>query len=61
MVPVGDAPFAVDAAKATRGKELFAQLNCAGCHAGTNVASVKRKPLAQLLGRQADGVPGGQG
>jgi len=60
MVPVGDAPFAVDAAKATRGKELFAQLNCAGCHAGTNVASVKAKPLAQLLGRQPTGCLAGK-
>ena len=32
MRPLGDAPFAVDATKSARGKELFAELNCAACH-----------------------------
>ncbi len=55
MVPVGDIPFAVEAAKAARGKELFAQLNCAGCHAGTDVAATKAKPLLELRARQPAG------
>ncbi len=55
MVPVGDAPFTVDAAKAARGKDLFAQFNCATCHAGTEVAATKAKPLLELRARQPIG------
>jgi cytochrome c2 len=55
MVPVGDAPFTVDPAKAARGKELFTQLNCAACHAGTDIAGVKSKPLPQLIARRPAG------
>jgi cytochrome c2 len=54
LVPVGDAPFTVDAAKAERGKVLFAELNCAACH---NLGSPGRqsKPLPQLAVRQPRG------
>ena len=57
MVPTGDAPFAVDAAKAARGKELFASLNCAACHQ-IDAPGRKAKPLAQLLTRQPSGCLG---
>lgn len=30
--PLGDAPFAVDAAKAAKGREWVARLNCTACH-----------------------------
>lgn len=51
MRPLGDAPFAVDAAKATRGKELFASLGCAGCHqtGPDRVASTLKSPAFNLL------------
>ena len=55
MLPVGDAPFAVDAAKAARGKELFAQLNCAACHDGAGIPGTKAKALADLKARQPSG------
>src|SRR5579859_2384875 len=32
MRPIGGETFTVDPAKAARGKQLFAQLNCAACH-----------------------------
>jgi mono/diheme cytochrome c family protein len=47
MTPVGEQPFAVDAARAARGSALFAQLNCAACHQG-DMAGTKAKPLAEL-------------
>lgn len=51
MRPVGDAPFAVDATKAARGKTLFASLGCAGCHqtAPERVASTLKAPAFNLL------------
>jgi cytochrome c2 len=51
---VGDAEFAVDAAKAARGKELFASLNCAACHQ-IDAPGKKARPLAELKGRQPAG------
>jgi mono/diheme cytochrome c family protein len=57
MVPTGDAPFAVDPAKAARGKELFASLNCAACHQ-IDAPGQKAKPLARLLARQPSGCLG---
>lgn len=54
MRPVGDAPFAVDAEKAARGKALFATLNCAACHK-IDDAGRKARPLAELRGRQPAG------
>ncbi|NBV24315.1 MAG: cytochrome c1 [Proteobacteria bacterium] len=51
MRPVGDAPFAVDASKAARGKELFASLGCAGCHqtGPERVASTLKAPPFTVL------------
>lgn len=51
MRPLGDAPFAVDPAKAARGKELFAGLGCAGCHqtGPDRVASTLKVPAFNLL------------
>ena len=51
MRPVGDAPFAVDAAKAARGKELFASLGCASCHqtGPQRFASTLKAPAFNLL------------
>lgn len=55
MRPVGDAPFTVDAAKAARGKQIFAEMNCATCHAGTDVPKRGAKPFARLAARQPRG------
>jgi hypothetical protein len=46
--------FVVDAAKAKTGKELFARLNCAACHASEGGGKTS-KPLAALRGRQPSG------
>jgi cytochrome c len=54
LVPVGDAPFAVDATKAQRGKTLFAELNCTACH-DLGSAGRPSKPLPQLAVRQPRG------
>ncbi len=55
MTPLGHTSFAPDPAKAARGKELFAQMNCAGCHAGSDVAGRKARPFAELRSRQPAG------
>lgn len=55
MLPLGHAPFSVDTAKAARGKELFAQFNCASCHAGTDVPGKKARALVALKARQPAG------
>ena len=54
MRPLGDAPFTVDAAKAARGKELFAQFNCAACHQ-IDAPGVKARALSDIKGRQPGG------
>ena len=54
MRPLGDAEFAVDAAKAARGRELFGSLNCAACHQ-FDAPGRQAKPLADLKGRQPAG------
>jgi mono/diheme cytochrome c family protein len=54
MRPLGDAPFTVDAAKAARGRELFAQFNCAACHQ-LDAPGRKARALAELKGRQPGG------
>jgi mono/diheme cytochrome c family protein len=54
MRPLGDAVFIVDTDKAARGKELFAQFNCAACHQ-LEKPGVKARPLAELEGRQPAG------
>ena len=48
MKPLGNAPFEVDAAGAARGRALFAQFNCAACHAGAGMGPTKAEPLAEL-------------
>lgn len=54
MRPVGDAPFAVDAAKAARGRQLFADMNCAACHR-IDTPGKMAKPLMRLAARQPRG------
>ncbi len=54
MRPLGNAPFAVDAAKAARGKELFAQMNCAACHQ-LAAPGAKVRALGEIKGRQPGG------
>ncbi len=55
MVPTGTEPgFAVDAAKAERGRALYASLNCASCHGLDGVASKKGTSLDQLDPQHAD-------
>lgn len=52
--PIGEVDFAIDAAKAAKGKELYASLNCASCHQ-IDQPGQKAKALAQLNGRQPGG------
>jgi cytochrome c len=54
LMPLGDAPFTVDAAKAERGKALFAELNCAACHSSGTPGRLS-KPLQQIAARQPRG------
>jgi cytochrome c len=54
MRPVGEVAFAVDAAKAARGRELFAKHNCASCHQ-IDAPGTPAKALAQLVARQPAG------
>ncbi len=55
MVPTGTEPgFALDAAKAERGKVLYASLQCASCHGLDGVTAKKSKPLDQLDPKRAD-------
>lgn len=53
-----NAPFAVDAALVARGKQLFADLNCAACHEGIDSPKRAAKPLAQISARQPRGCLG---
>jgi mono/diheme cytochrome c family protein len=54
MVPTGGGPFTVDAARAARGRALFAQFNCAACHQG-EMPGTKAPALADLtLDRKDD-------
>jgi len=55
MLPVGQMEFAVDAAKAARGREWFQKLNCAACHPGTDVPATAAKPLTELAASAARG------
>jgi mono/diheme cytochrome c family protein len=58
--PLGDAPFAVDAAKAERGRQLYADLNCAACHGDGPVKRGKKlDQLASNAGCLADTPPAG--
>ena len=64
MRPLGYAAFAVDGAKAAKGREWFAKLNCAACHPMAGVAARPAKPLLLLAapniaGCLADAVPAG--
>jgi cytochrome c2 len=52
--PVGEVEFALDPAKAAKGRELFGTLNCASCHQ-IDAPGKKAKALAQLNGRQPGG------
>ncbi|MFM8471489.1 MAG: PA14 domain-containing protein, partial [Limisphaerales bacterium] len=51
MRPLGDAPFAVAATKAARGKELCASVGCAGCHQTTpaRIAPTAKAPAFDAL------------
>lgn len=55
--PSPEPKFAVNAAMATRGKELFAALNCAACHPVSEPGG-KAKPMARLNARQPTGCLG---
>ncbi len=55
--PVPDPKIPVDAAKAARGQELFAALNCAACHP-IGEPGGKAKPMARLNARQPSGCLG---
>ncbi len=56
--PIGDAPFTVDAAKTERGRQLYADLNCAACHGdGPVKRSRKLDQLASTGGCLADAPP----
>ena len=64
MRPLGYAAFTVDAAKAAKGREWFAKLNCAACHKVADVTAMPAKPLSELAahataGCLADAVPDG--
>jgi len=67
MYPVGEEKLAVDAVKASRGKELFSSLGCAACHqvGGVMIASSPvTKALNSLDAEKPDGCLGarpGQG
>lgn len=54
MRPIGDEPFTLDAAKATRGRELYAQMNCAACHQ-LDAPGAKARALSEIKGRQPGG------
>lgn len=61
MIPIGGEKFAVDVAKADKGKELFSALGCAACHqvSETAVASrINAKPLAALNAQEIGGCLG---
>jgi mono/diheme cytochrome c family protein len=58
FVPKGGAEFTADAGKAQRGKELFATLNCAACHAISDKAGPKA-PAAPALAQLNPTKPGG--
>jgi len=47
--------FTVDPAKAARGQQLFAEMNCAACHEGADAPKGAAKPLARLAARQPRG------
>ncbi len=53
--PEAGAAFRVDPALAARGREYFAQLNCAACHTGTDLPARPAKPLLRLTARQPAG------
>ncbi|HYR59561.1 MAG TPA: PA14 domain-containing protein, partial [Chthoniobacteraceae bacterium] len=61
MLPLGAAPFAVDAAKAAQGASFYVSLQCASCHGKLPAAAPldatvpAAKPLAQLRARQPVG------
>ncbi len=57
MIPVGHSQFAVDPAKAARGRELFAsrELNCVACHPLDGLVARPARPLLELSGRPAGG------
>jgi len=55
--PAPNSKFTVDAARAARGKELFAVLNCAACHP-IGEPGGKAKPMARLNARQPSGCLG---
>lgn len=64
MRPLGDAAFAVNAAKAAQGREWFMKLNCAACHRLGGVPGTPAKPLLVIAanasaGCLADVVPVG--
>jgi cytochrome c len=64
MRPLDEESFALDIAKAARGKELFAKLQCAACHDdGSGLRPAKQKSLDSLMtqngGCLAEALPAG--
>lgn len=59
LVPLGQEEFAVDAARAARGREWFAKLNCAACHGGTDVPARPARTLVEASPRPAEGCLAG--
>jgi cytochrome c553 len=56
MIPLGNEPFTVDAQKAQTGKQMFAAIGCASCHAIAGEQSTRTaKPLAQINPEAGDG------
>jgi hypothetical protein len=63
MVPVGEAPFTIDAAKVHAGANYYIGLQCSRCHGDLqskevtdiSVLTPNAKPLAQLRARQPSG------
>jgi mono/diheme cytochrome c family protein len=59
LVPLGQAEFAVDAARAARGREWFGKLNCAACHGGIDVPARPARTLVEVSARPAEGCLAG--
>jgi len=60
MVPTGDAPFLVDLAKASQGREMFSNLGCVACHqVGVAPPALPSALAAKPLEKCDPGAPGG--
>ena len=55
LVPLGQTDFRVDPAQVARGRDWFAKLNCAACHAAPEMPTVAARPLMELASRSDAG------